>query len=435
MHLEQQQTEQPPSFRLDVPLHGLLTKSQASAPGLQPSRGAATISRPRFSPASRTAGADRGGRRLGPPEKRHWTAGQIYHAMQGWLFPYIRSRVTAGDFHPLIAYLFTEFKCNLDCHYCWAFDNKVKGMTEDTAKRSIDWLHGTGCRVLAYMGGEPLLRPDLIQRITYYAAKKDFWIYLPTNARLLRIDVIDKLADAGISTFNIAVDAVDIKQGLPKALAPIRKQFDYLVRKQYGYGYSVFLNINICRNNLDDVRQLTEIAHDCGIATDYHINESPLLEQDEHFKHADNNVTYITKDDWPAVEETIQWLTEKQDSGYKMVNSNTRLWQMVDFMKGNHFPVELPRRPEFHDHSRRWNARAVLPDVYRQLRLGRGRQSQVRNQTARPPERNLPDPLLFHAQPHSGLVLQRPAGHQVFLQAARTWIPGNARADVDRPVS
>jgi MoaA/NifB/PqqE/SkfB family radical SAM enzyme len=118
---------------------------------------------------------------------------------------------------------------------------------------------------------------------------------------------------------------------------PIRKQFDYLTRKQYGYGYSVFLNINICRNNLDDVRELTEICHANGIATDYHINESPLLEQDEHFKHADENVTYITKEDWPAVEETVQWLTEKQDAGYKMVNSNTRLWQMVDFMKGNHF--------------------------------------------------------------------------------------------------
>jgi MoaA/NifB/PqqE/SkfB family radical SAM enzyme len=188
------------------------------------------------------------------------------------------------------------------------------------------------------MGGEPLLRPDFIHQITYYAAKKNFWIYLPTNARLLRTDVIDKLADAGMSTFNIAVDAVDVKTGLPKALVPIRKQFDYLVRKQYAYGYSVFLNINICRNNLDDVRQLTEIAHDNGIATDYHINESPLLEQDEHFKHAHENVTYIRKDDWPAVEETIQWLTERQDAGYKMVNSNARLWQMVDFMKGNHFP-------------------------------------------------------------------------------------------------
>jgi MoaA/NifB/PqqE/SkfB family radical SAM enzyme len=334
----EQQTEQSSNFRLDVPLHNLLTQSPTPPLGLYPVGNPQTFPEPVFPQRPDLLGPIDESSEWIPPEKRKWTPGQIYHAMQGWLFPYIHSRVTSGDFHPLIAYLFTEFKCNLDCHYCWAFDNKVKGMSEDTAKRSIDWLHGTGCRVLAYMGGEPLLRPDLIQKTTYYAAKKNFWIYLPTNARLLRIDVIDKLADAGMSTFNIAVDAVDLKPGLPKALAPIRKQFDYLVRKQYGYGYSVFLNINICRNNLDDVRELTEIAHDCGIATDYHINESPLLEQDEHFKHADNNVTYINKEDWPAVEETIQWLTEKQDSGYKMVNSNTRLWQMVDFMKGNHFP-------------------------------------------------------------------------------------------------
>jgi MoaA/NifB/PqqE/SkfB family radical SAM enzyme len=150
------------------------------------------------------------------------------------------------------------------------FDNKLKGMTDDTAKRSIDWPHGTGCRVLAYMRGEPLLRPDLIQGITCYAAKRDFWIYLPTNARLLRIDVINKLADAGISTFNIPVDAVDINKGVAESAGAHPETIRLPGSKQYGYGFSVFLNINICRNNLDDVRQLTEIAHDCGIATHYH---------------------------------------------------------------------------------------------------------------------------------------------------------------------
>ena len=328
------------NFRLDVPLHNLLTRQPGPAPRWEPAGPVQTFPEPVFPQRPELLGSIEFDAPWSPPDQRKWSAGQIYHAMRGWLFPYIRSRVTSGDFHPLIAYLFTEFKCNLDCHYCWAFDNNVKGMTEDVAKRSIDWLHGTGNRVLAFMGGEPLLRPDLIHRITAYAAKKDFWIYLPTNARLLSLPVIDKLADAGMSTFNIAVDSVGLKKSLPKALAPIRKQVDYLIRKQYDYGYSVFLNINICRNNLDDVRQLTEIAHNNGIATDYHINESPLLEQDEHFKHndPDSNDTYIRKQDWPLVEETIQWLTEKQDAGYKMVNSNARLWQMVDFMKGNHFP-------------------------------------------------------------------------------------------------
>ncbi len=253
--------------------------------------------------------------------------------MNGWLFPYIKSRVLPGPFHPIIAYLFTEWKCNLDCHYCWAFDNSVKGMSEETAKRSIDWLHSTTCRVLAFMGGEPLLRPQLVHKISYYAAKKGFWIYMPTNARLLRPDVIDRLADAGVAIFNFAVDVVDEKPGLAKALTPVRKYFDYLLRKQYKYGYAVFFNINICRNNHEDVKQLTEIARDHGIATDYHINESPMIEQN-HFKHYDANDTFIHPEDWPKVDELVDWLIEKNKSGYKMVNSVKRLQDMKEFLRG-----------------------------------------------------------------------------------------------------
>ena len=179
----EQENAQSQSFRLDVPLHSLLTKPSAPKPGLQPIGKPQTFPDPVFPQRPELLGELAEDPSWRPPDKRHWTPGEIYHAMRGWLFPYIRSRVTAGDFHPLIAYLFTEFKCNLDCHYCWAFDNKVKGMTEDTAKRSIDWLHGTGCRVLAYMGGEPLLRPDLIQRITTMPRKRTFGF----TSRLTRV--------------------------------------------------------------------------------------------------------------------------------------------------------------------------------------------------------------------------------------------------------
>ena len=267
------------------------------------------------------------------PYHRHWTAPLIMRALRGWMVPYLKSRLLPGHFHPIIAYLFTEWKCNLDCHYCWAFDNRVKGMAEDTAKRAIDWLHSSTCRVLALMGGEPLLRPDFVHKVVYYAAQKGFWVYLPTNGRLLGPEVIDRVADAGVASVNFAVDAVDLKPGLPKALNRARKQFDYLIKKQYRYGYTVFFNMNICRTNLEDVKQLTEIAHDNGIATDYHINESPMIEQ-PHFKHLDENSTYITKDDWPKVDALIDWLIEKNKAGYKMVNSVTRLNDMKDFMRG-----------------------------------------------------------------------------------------------------
>jgi MoaA/NifB/PqqE/SkfB family radical SAM enzyme len=269
----------------------------------------------------------------GSPYRTRVTVPIVARALRGWLVPYVHSRVAPGEFHPLISYLFTEWKCNLDCHYCWAYDNQVKGMTEETARRSIDWLEDTRCRVLALMGGEVLLRPRFAHKVVDYAARKGFWVYVPTNGRLMRPEVIDRLGDAGVATINLALDSVCDREELPKALDPIRPYFDYLVRKQYVYGFSVFFNINITRINLEDVRQLTEIAHDAGIATDYHINESPLLEQPQ-FKHNDGNSTYITEEDWPRVDDLIDWLIEKNQSGYKMVNSVRRLEEMKAFLRG-----------------------------------------------------------------------------------------------------
>ena len=150
----------------------------------------------------------------------------------------------------------------------------------------------------------------------------------------MRPDVIDKLGDAGVATINLAVDSVEDRRELPKALVPIRPYFDYLLKKQYAYGFSVFFNINITRINLDDVKQLTEIAHDTGIATDYHLNESPMMAQ-EQFQYADENSTFITPNDWPRVDEVIDWLIDKNCSGYKMVNSVQRLGEMKAFMREN----------------------------------------------------------------------------------------------------
>ncbi len=299
----------PPPFRLDVQVHDLLKNPTArpAAPPL-PSSPAQTLPDAVFPQHPELLGEDHPLDHAFDPHRRRWTGPQILRCMRGWLFPYVKSRVLPGDFHPIIAYLFTEWKCNLDCHYCWAFDNRVKGMTEDIARRSIDWLHSTTCRVLALMGGEPLLRPDFVHKIVYYAAKKGFWVYLPTNARLLRPPVIDRLTDAGVATVNFAVDAVEEKPGLPKALNPIRSHFDYLIKRQFRYGYTVFFNMNICRNNMDDIKRLTEIAHENGIATDYHINESPMVEQ-PHFKHLDDaNDTFIRPPDFPRVDELLDFI-------------------------------------------------------------------------------------------------------------------------------
>jgi MoaA/NifB/PqqE/SkfB family radical SAM enzyme len=313
------------TFRIDVPLYTLLQKKQERS-ALELSQEPVSLPDPVFPQIQRTEDLKQ--------------SGLFYHANNGvrafrrWLVPYMQSRVMADEFRPLLSYLFTEWKCNLDCHYCWAFENSVKGMTEEVAKRSIDFLHSVGCRVTAIMGGEPLLRPKFIHKVIYYGTKKGFFMYLPTNGRLMKPEVIDWIGDAGVAAINLAVDCVEEKPGLPKNLAKIRSYFDYLVKMQRRYGYIVVFNMNICRNNMDDIRELTEIAHDNGISTDYHINETPMIEQ-SHFKHYENNATFLHPEDWPKVDELLDHLIEKNKQGYIMVNSKAHLEKMKLFMRGH----------------------------------------------------------------------------------------------------
>lgn len=317
-----------PPFRVDVRLHDVIMGPEAP-PIVEPPAIVQTVPDPVF--PQRCDAEDDAPSRLG----YHWANG--YRAFRRWLVPYVKSRIYSREFRPILSYLFTEYKCNLDCHYCWAFNNRVKGMTEDTAKRSIDWLHSTGCRVIAIMGGEPLLRPEFIHKVVYYGTRKDFFVYLPTNGRLMRRDVIDRVGDAGVAAVNLAVDCVTEKPGLPKALEAIRGYFDYLVKAQRKYGYMVFFNINICRTNMEDVKLLTEIAHDNGISTDYHINETPMIAQ-SHFQHLDANSTYLLPEDYPKVDDLLDYLIEKNRRGYIMVNSKRHLAAMKDFMRGKMDP-------------------------------------------------------------------------------------------------
>ena len=104
-------------------------------------------------------------------------------------------------------------------------------MTMQGAKDVVDWLQSVGCRVLAYMGGEPLVRKNFIIDLTRYATEQGFFVYLPTNGILLDEPFIDEIGRAGVSTVNLAVDAVEPYEGIPKSFSHIRSQCEHLVKK------------------------------------------------------------------------------------------------------------------------------------------------------------------------------------------------------------
>ncbi len=259
-------------------------------------------------------------------------------AVRRWAIPYLYSRLHATEFRPVLCYLYTEWRCNIDCHYCFQFDNNKPGMDLETAKSAVDWLKSVGCRVIPLMGGEPLLRKDFVVEVIRYGAEKGFFMYLPTNGYLMDKPFIDELGKAGVAAINLAVDCVAPRKGLPKALLAIEPQFRYLVERQKKYGYLVFFNINICRSNIKDVRMLTEIAHQNHIGTDYHLNEPPHdIVNVDHYNHR-NDGLHITPDKFEAVDNLLDWIIDRQRQGWPMVNSVEHLKAFKERMRGEMRP-------------------------------------------------------------------------------------------------
>lgn len=271
-------------------------------------------------------------------DQLHYKAGNGVRAFRRWVVPYLNSRIHQNEFRPVLCYLYTEWRCNIDCYYCFQYNNDLPGMDLETAKSAIEWLKSLGCRVIPLMGGEPLLRKDFVLEVIRYGTENWFFMYLPTNGYLMDRNLIDDVGRAGVAAINLAVDCVAPRRGLPKALLNIEPQFRYLVEQQKKYGYLVFFNINICRNNIKDVKLLTEIAHQNQIGTDYHLNEPPhsFINVDHYDHHYD--MLSITPDQYDEVDELLDWTIEKYRQGWPMVNSIEHLKAFKERMRGRMRP-------------------------------------------------------------------------------------------------
>lgn len=256
---------------------------------------------------------------------------------RGWLVPYVRSRLQVSKFKPIVAHLFTDGRCNVSCDYCYSHYKK-KGMTYETAVQAIHYLKSMGCRVFGFMGGEPLIRRDFVLKLVDYGARNGFFVDLATNGMLMTEAFIDRLGKAGIASVNLAIDCVEECPGFPKSLARIKPIFQYLVKQRHKHGYIVFLNVNITSKNMEEVRKLTEIAHESRVGIDFHINEAPISEQErKNYKGAE---FLITEDKWGEFDMLVDWLIEKHHEGHIIVNSTAHLRAMKDFVRGETKPWE-----------------------------------------------------------------------------------------------
>lgn len=167
-------------------------------------------------------------------------------------------------------------RCNLTCKHCYSISGDVDFPGELTTEEVfwvMDDLHAFGVRVLILSGGEPLLRPDIVE-ISRRAKAKGFYVGLSSNGTLIDRERADAIAGLGYDYVGVSLDGLREthdrfrrKEGAFEAsLAGLR-----LCRER---GIKVGLRFTITRDNEAELPALLALMRDEGIDKFYlsHLN-------------------------------------------------------------------------------------------------------------------------------------------------------------------
>ena len=103
--------------------------------------------------------------------------------------------------------------CNMYCDHCYreAGCKAEEELSTSEAKTMLEQIARAGFKIMIFSGGEPLLRPDILELVAY-ATKLGLRPVFGTNGTLITLDMAHKLKAAGAMGMGISLDSMDAKK-------------------------------------------------------------------------------------------------------------------------------------------------------------------------------------------------------------------------------
>lgn len=156
-------------------------------------------------------------------------------------------------------------RCNQNCKYCHRFLN-IMDLTYDENLNILNNLENSGITSITWTGGEALLLNgiDDLLKISYEKRIKNKII---TNGKLLTRERIDKIYKY-LDSITLSIDSIndDINDSLGREknhFEEIKEILDYIKEKKYNV--KIRINSVVCKNNIDDFKDLTNFLNNYDI--------------------------------------------------------------------------------------------------------------------------------------------------------------------------
>ncbi|MCL2339971.1 MAG: 12,18-didecarboxysiroheme deacetylase [Actinomycetia bacterium] len=164
------------------------------------------------------------------------------------------------DKKPVVVWNCTQ-TCNLKCVHCYA-NSEAKNyegeMTTAEAEAMIDDLAAFGAPVLLFSGGEPTLRPDLVE-LMRYAKSQGRRVVLSTNGTLITPAKAQAYAEVGLSYVGVSLDGGRQTHDSFRGMAGSFDRALEGIRNAKAAGIKVGLRMTINKRNYQDIDEIFSI--------------------------------------------------------------------------------------------------------------------------------------------------------------------------------
>lgn len=272
--------------------------------------------------------------------------GLLRHALKVPLFHAGRmiGRPLTGPFQAIVL---VTYRCNLLCQHCdlplYARSQKGRReeLTTDAFRAVIDDYAALGAPAVGFAGGEPFVRPDLLDLVRH-ARSRGMLAHIATNGMLWSDADLAAMMQSGLDGVSVSIDGaraethdlIRARDGaFDETLAALRRFLE--ARRAAGGGPVLNVNCAIGQANYREVPELVERLLALGVDG---VGFMPIQESGIDFKNRDR-FSELRVRDTDGIETVLERLETMRRAGVPIDNSTAYLRTLRAFFRGRPLPV------------------------------------------------------------------------------------------------
>ena len=174
---------------------------------------------------------------------------------------------------PVLSELALTYRCNLRCRFCYTGRSSAKPgpddkeMSTDEAREILRIIREDAqCPSVSFTGGEPTLRRDLVELVRFAREELGLRVNLITNGTLVDAALAERLADAGLNSAQVSLEAPEerIHEELTGVKGCFQKTLD-AIHHLRASNIIVHTNTTLTRLNADAAPDMPALVHSLGL--------------------------------------------------------------------------------------------------------------------------------------------------------------------------